>query len=76
MKEEITQNYPVAFRSEDLKKWLLEYDNVNGEYPEHQYEGMAVWKFMLAKLKGEKGEYIHRTDDIWDEWLKEMKILK
>jgi hypothetical protein len=35
-----------------LRRWCLEFDAINGFYPEHQYEGYAMWQFLRSKIHG------------------------
>ncbi len=36
----------------DLEKLLRDYDEENGQYPEHSYEGFAVWRFIIKTIEG------------------------
>ena len=52
--------------TEELKKWLMEYDAESGWYPESPYQGYDVWQYIYEKVSG--GEKISsEAPDIWHE---------
>lgn len=56
---------------EVLLELCLDYDNAIGNYPENEYEGQALYEFLLFK-RGEHLDYSSRMErrEKYDEYLK------
>lgn len=61
----------MTFTLEDIKKFCLEYDNYNKDYPESKYEGRSLYGFIDQKL-GTK-TYSEAEDYKCEAWKKEME---
>jgi hypothetical protein len=47
---EITTTASSYIRIEELRELLIRFDGIEGTYPEHSYEGQAVWSFINREL--------------------------
>lgn len=39
----------ATWTTEELREALLAYDKAQGRYPEHPYEGFAVWRWLCGE---------------------------
>ena len=51
LQERIKELEETALTKDELKRLCDDYDNRYGAYPESEFEGEAVYEFILAKLQ-------------------------
>lgn len=65
------RKFTKLFTLEDIRKFCLEYDKYNKDYPESKYEGRSLYSFIDQKL--DTKTYNKLEDYKCETWEKEMK---
>ena len=54
----------------DLKLLLLEYDKTHGAFPDHAWEGLSFWNWLMCRMNKRDQEV---PDEEWERKLERMK---